>query len=48
MEATGAFKMALFKRWNEHLYAAHPRQWDAVQKKKAKLEAANQAKGFGK
>ena len=45
VEATGVFKVALFKKWNEHLYAAHRRQWEAVQKKKAKLEAANQAKG---
>jgi len=48
MEAAGAFKAAMFKRWSDHLHTAHPRQWEAEQKKKAKLEAAMQARGYGK
>jgi hypothetical protein len=45
MEAAGAFKMAMSKKWDARLYTAHRRQWDAAQKEKAKLEAAIQAKG---
>jgi hypothetical protein len=48
VEAAGAFKAAMFKKWSGHLHTAHPRQWEAEQKKKAKFEAANRAKGFGK
>jgi hypothetical protein len=48
IEATGVAKAALFEKWHAHLKTAHPRQWDSVQKRRAKLEAANQAKGFGK
>jgi hypothetical protein len=48
MEAAGAFKAAMFKTWSDHLYAAHPRQWEAEQKKKAKFEATMRARGYGK
>ena len=48
IEASGAFKAALFKRWSDHLHAAHPRQWEAEQKKKAKLEATMRARGYGR
>lgn len=38
----GIFKAALFKKWDTHLHAAHPHQWECEQKKKAKREAASQ------
>ena len=30
---------AIFKLWDEHLYTAHRRQWDAEQAKNAKRQA---------
>ncbi|MGA7924732.1 MAG: hypothetical protein WCA20_01920, partial [Candidatus Sulfotelmatobacter sp.] len=48
MEAAGAFKASMFKKWGDHLHTAHRRQWEAEQKKKAKFEAAMQAKVYGK
>jgi len=48
VEAAGVFKAAMFKRWSDHLHTAHPRQWEAEQKKKAKFEATMRARGYGK
>jgi hypothetical protein len=35
-------KPVLMKEWDEHLYSAHHRQWEAEQRKKAKFEASRQ------
>ena len=29
-------KAAILKEWDEHLYSAHPRQWEREQKKRAR------------
>jgi hypothetical protein len=47
-ETPGVLKTTIFKEWEAHLYDKHRLQWDAVQRKRAKLEAANRAKGFTK
>jgi len=37
--AVGEAKAALLKEWDEHLQAAHPRQWERERKKRARRRA---------
>jgi hypothetical protein len=32
-------KATILKEWDEHLYSAHPRQWEREQKKRARRRA---------